>query len=490
MNLVQESLLKWIDEQEEHDRLTAYNDYYNYYYGDVDLMQYLPSKIKESMKQELKVVANFCKLIVDAKVQYLTGKPCQIVVSGSRDADPGDPRIKEAERDLYHIYNLETNAMLQENMGKLVNITSMKGDAFIKLYHDPEIPIEHWNILDQIQIRVLNPSHVFPKYKDDDYQQIEYTAIKTQDFDDIGNPVMKLQVFYRDHVDFYETKGKANTQAVMYELVDTQDNPDGFIPIQHVKNTVSDLAYGVSDIHVVKDFQNAIYKAFTDLLCTMDQDAFQRLWTAGVLSTPGKQIEMSPGSVIEFADSDASLNVIQPADMAGFLNVIDKLVDSMLMVAQIPKVAAGRADGGGLSGYALRVQYIPLESKASPLREILRNQFRTLNSKIFKMIKRLSGGAIDYTDLESTLSFADGLPIDEISKTQNVIAKVTSSPPLMSQETGMQELGIEDTEEELRRIENEKQAEIYGSPSRISQEAGAVAQALSGTVISATPQVE
>jgi hypothetical protein len=52
----------------------------------------------------------------------------------------------------------------------------------------------------------------------------------------------------------------------------------------------------------------------------------------------------------------------------------------------------------------------------------------------------------------------------------------------------MQELGIEDTEEELRRIENEKQAEIYGSPSRISQEAGAVAQALSGVTISQNPQ--
>jgi len=271
-------------------------------------------------------------------------------------------------------------------------------------------------------------------------------------------------------------------------LVDEQDNPDGFIPIQHVKNTVSDLAYGVSDIHVVKDFQNAIYKAFTDLLCTMDQDAFQRLWTAGVLSTPGKQIEMSPGSVIEFADSDASLNVIQPADMAGFLNVIDKLVDNMLMVAQIPKVAAGRADGSGLSGYALRVQYIPLESKASPLREILRNQFRTLNSKIFKMIKRLSGGAIDYTDLEATLEFQNGLPVDDLTNTQNVIA--LKGAGIISTETAQQMVNIEDTEEELRRIENEKQAEIYGSPNRISQEAGAVAQALSGTVISATPQVE
>jgi hypothetical protein len=106
------------------------------------------------------------------------------------------------------------------------------------------------------------------------------------------------------------------------------------------------------------------------------------------------------------------------------------------------------------------------------------------------MIKRLSGGAIDYTDLEATLSFADGLPVDEIANTQNVIAKVTSSPPLMSQETGMQELGIEDTEEELRRIDNEANKEIYGSPSRISEEAGAVAQALAGVEISTTPQVE
>lgn len=488
MNLVQESLLKWIDEQEEHDRLISYREYENYYYGNVDLLALLPVKIKEALKQELRIVADFCKLVVDAKVQYLTGKPCSIIVTAGSNGDPNDPRIKDAERVLYYIYNLESNAMLQENMNKLVNITSMKGDSFIKLYQDIDMDKSGEDFLDQIQIRVLNPSHVFPKYKDDDYQQIEYIAIKTQSFDENGNPIMKMQVFYRDRVEFYELKNVNNSQSSYWELINTQDNPDGFIPIHHIRNNVSDLAYGVSDLLVAKDFQDAINKTVTDLLCTMDQDAFQRLWTAGVLSKPGKPIDMSPGSVIEFADADAKLSVIEPADISSYLNTLEKLIDYMLMVCQIPKVAAGSADGSGLSGYALRVQYIPLENKAAPLREILRNQFRSLNTKIFKMIYRLSNGNMDYRNLNATIEFEDGLPIDELSNTQNVIA--LKGAGLISTETGMQMIHIEDTEEELRRIENEANAEIYGTPQRITQEANAVVTALQGVNVSATPKTE
>jgi len=219
----------------------------------------------------------------------------------------------------------------------------------------------------------------------------------------------------------------------------------------------------------------------------MDQQAFQRLWTAGAIA--GKEpINMSPGSVIEFLDADSSLHVIEPGAPDSYLAVLTELIDDMLMVCQIPKVAAGRADGGGLSGYALRVQYLPLESKASPLREILRNQFRSLNNKIFNIIYRLSGNMVDYRDLEATVDFQDGLPIDEVTDTQNVIA--LKGAGIISNETAMQRVHIEDTKEEQKRIDNETNAEIYGSPSRVTQEANAVANALQGVTVAATPQEE
>lgn len=486
--MVQESYLRWLYDQEHSERIRSYEQFERYYDGDFDLDALLPEKVKNALKQELSISANFCKAIVDAKMEYLCAKPCSLAVSGNPYGvvnDEVEARIGECERDLYHIYNHEYNSLLDENMGKLITICAKKGDVFLKLYHDDTIPVDQaWGILDQIQIRVLDPQYVFPKYREDDYQRLEYVIIKTPYLDEDGAPYMKAQVFYPDRVEFYDEVSENNTQYTTWELVDTQDNPDGFIPIQHIKNGVSDLQYGVSDIRDIIELQNGINKTITDLFVSMDYTAFQRLVISGALAEKGQKINMSPGGIIQLLDPESKVTTIEPGDVTAFLQPLDKFIDILHKISKVPKIAFGGAEGGVPSGYALRVQYMPLELKCSPLREIIKNQFNVLNAKILKMLRRL--GYADYTDLEAKLEFNDGLPVDDTAVTDDTIK--LKEARLISTSNAMKRVGVEDTEEEQELIDQESfQEESFGI-GRVATEAGVVAQALQGATITAEAQ--
>ena len=491
MNMVQESYLAWLSGQEESERIEAYKQCENYYNGEFDLEELPPERVRKALQQELSISANFCKAIVDAKMEYLCSKPCSLVVSGNAYGEVNEKtqaRIGECERDLYHIYNHEYNSLLDESMGKLVTICGKKGDVFVKLFHDDTIPVDAtWGILDQIQIRVLDPQYVFPRYRDDDYQRLEYVIIKTPSLDEDGTPIMKAQVFYPDHVDFYEDVSENGSQISNWELVATQENPDGFIPIQHIKNGVSDLQYGISDIRPIIDLQNAINKTITDLFVSMDNTAFQRLVISGALSKPGAKINMSPGNVLELLDPESKVTTIEPGDVSAFLQPLEKFIDILHKIAKVPKIAFGDDSGGGTpSGYALRVQYMPLELKSSPLREIIKNQFNVLNAKILKMLNRL--GYADYTDLEASLEFNDGLPVDDAAVTDDTIK--LKEARLISTPSAMKRVGIEDAEEEQKLIDEESFQEDTFGIGRVSTEAGIVAQALQGATITAEAQPE
>jgi SPP1 family phage portal protein len=448
MNLVHESFLRWLHHQRYHERLSNYAIYDAYYNGDhsVDI----PPKVKAALESELGTVNNYCRVVVDSAVEYICSREIGIEV---RHDGMNQAEADKAERLLYDVY--ESNGLLFEEMLKAITIVGKKGDVFLKLY------IEN----DEIKIRVLRPDICFPRYRSDDYKEMIYCVVQWFDEDESSDgKKWKAEVFRPDVIEYYElSDGSVNApfqvfQQSEWRLMNVQDNVLGFIPIIHIKNTVDDLEFGVSDIQVMTDLQDALNKVMTDMLLTMDNQAFQRVVIFGGQTPKGHKISMDPGSVIEVPNENGNLQVINGADIMPFIQAMDKIVDQICAVTSIPRIALAKSDGGAVSGYALRLHYMPLEHKCKKKEIMLKNRFCELNRMIFKAAELLGMG--NYTGFKTRMQFIGGLPVDEQSQMQ--VHEMELLNKIKSRRKIMEERGIEDIEAEMTQIEAESKNGIIG----------------------------
>ena len=147
------SFLSWIAAEGRHERFDYYDRYSAYYNGDHDVN--LPPKIKAALEQELAVVSNMCKPVVDLTVQFLVGEPVSIDVT----QDGRNTALSEwGEMLLYRVY--KRNRLLYANMIRLLRSMGKKGDSFLKFY------VQN----DDMRVAVLRPESVFPKYRGDGEQ--------------------------------------------------------------------------------------------------------------------------------------------------------------------------------------------------------------------------------------------------------------------------------------------------------------------------------
>jgi len=451
MNMVQESFLRWLHNQRNHERLNNYIVYDGYYNGDHEVD--IPPKVKAALGSELGTVCNYCRVVVDSAVDYICGGELGIEVkpTGNQDQDAAS----EAEALLYSIY--EANQLLYEEMLKSVTLMGKKGDVFLKLYMEDN----------EIKVRVLRPDICFPRYRSDDYKEMLYCAIKwfdEEETEDVSRGDLdstrlktqdggkwKAQVFRPDVVEYYELDETNETEYSEWKLIHVEENILGFIPVIHIKNTVDDLEFGISDLQVMTDLQDALNKTVTDMLLTMDNQAFQRVFIFGGQASKGQELSMEPGIITEVPSESSRIEVVQAADIAPFIQATKEIVNQICAVSGIPATAFSRPEGGPISGYALRLHYIPLERKCSKKKIILKNRFEELNKMIFAAAKLLGTG--DYTGFSTRIRFTGGLPIDEEAQMQ--VHEMELRDKIKSRRTVMQERGIEDVKAEMAEIEAE-----------------------------------
>lgn len=475
MNMVQESFLHWLHYQRNHERLSNYVVYDSYYNGDHEVD--IPPKVKAALESELGTVDNYCRIVVDSAVDYICGGEIGIEVRQPKTSVPqrGQDAVSKAEALLYDVY--AANQLLYEEILKIATIMGKKGDVFLKLYIEDK----------QIKIRVLRPDTCFPGYRLDDYKEMQYCAIKW--FDEGGSAdysssmlsgipgnrqdtsllkrelyspndskrkLWKAQVFRPDVVEYYELGETAETEYSQWKLIGIEKNMLGFIPVIHIKNSVDDLEFGVSDLQVMTDLQDALNKTVTDMLLTMDNQAFQRLFVFGGQSPKGHEISMEPGMITEVPNENGRLEVVPAADIDHFIQAMREIVDHICIVTSMPRSVFSKSEGGPMSGYALRIHYVPFERKCMKKEIILKNRLAELNRMIFAAAKLLGMG--DYTGFRTKMQFTSGLPIDEEVQTQ--VHEMELRNKIKSRRTIMQERGIEDVDAEMAQIEAEAASEV------------------------------
>lgn len=446
MGMVKQSYLEWLNRQEVSQRLTNYNTYDSYYNGDMDVD--IPEKVKTALESELGTRLNYCRVVVDTPVDYMFGG----------GTGPGVPRCielkyhgeLEAEKFLLDIFN--ENKMLDANVFKLATIMGKKGDVFLKISV----------VENKIKINVMRPDMVFPRYLTDDYEVMKYCIVKWfEEYDtkeDEG--ILKAVVYSPETIEQYQLlevdkNGSASmipSQASNWNLVKTEENLLGFIPIVHIRNTIDDYEFGVSDLQVMLDLQDALNKTVTDMLLTMDQQAFQRIWIWGAQSPKGKQISMEPGTITENPNAEGRLDVIQATNISPFIDVMKAIRDEILTVTNTSKLPVVEQEvSHPSSGFALQVKLIPLERKCSRKKIAISNGLKELSKMIFKASEIIGGP--DYTGYIPEFIFMGGMPVDEQARVQ--VDSMYLSGGIKARERVMRDAGVEDPVAEMKAIEKD-----------------------------------
>jgi len=447
--LTEKAFQTWIQEAETHPRLANYDKFNDYWLGNYDDIVF-PAKVEAMLGVDISVKANMCFPIINIKTQFVLGTGVTIEASG---ADATDEQITESERWLTDVY--ENNKLLYNNMLKLIRTTAIKGDGFARISMPDEDA--EGDLKDNIKVRVLNPSLVFPKYMSDDYEEMELCAIKTFDVNDLGVFEWTAQVWYEDVIQIYKldtTDPTLDAKAAVetdheWWLQDTLDNEFGFIPVVHFPNLISDQEFGVSDLHNVTTLQAALLKYLTDQAITADYQAYKRIFVIGAMTAQGKQWDVSPGTVTEIPDPNAKVTEIEAGDLKAFIDAADQTIDLMMIVTQTPAIALGRSDGGVPSGYSLEVQYLPLKAKTQETVAILQAGFQELNRMLFK----IGESEVGSENVKADVIFSGGLPLDKATLVEQHEIQINNRT--LSRASAMKEEGVADVEAEQELIDSE-----------------------------------
>lgn len=483
LDLLARSFAHWIYHQDNVERIESYKKYEKYYRGDFDY--YVPPKIKEALGSDFRVIANYPKTIVNKAVGYLCGKPLVIKVKPDlfeiEEIEDENERLqrkqeilkeaKNIERFLYQVYR--ANQFLKQSVIKLIRIQGKKGDVFVKVYPDYKDPDN------PIKLRVLTPDIVFPKYKDDDIQTLEYVAIVIDRIDENGRPYKYAQVFWDDVIVEY----KQGLGEKVWTEIDRHPNEIGMIPIVHIKNTEDDKLWGESDIEPIMTLVDAICKAFTDMTANADYQSFQRVFTTGNNEDydddkkQDKQQEVGPGVRTNLPDPEAQVHVVDPVDPQGIIEIIKTLREEISIHSRVPQVAWGKADGtGAVSSLALRIHYQPLHDKCDEKETLAANGLQQANRIIFAYHKLLTGE--DFTEYETEIDFVTSMPVDRLE--EQTIRTQRINNKTLSRESAMIEEGIEDPESELEKIRAEQDIENDAYGRRVDREVEEELEALLG----------
>jgi hypothetical protein len=141
---------------------------------------------------------------------------------------------------------------------------------------------------------------------------------------------------------------------------------------------------------------------------------------------------------------------------------IDRLIEMILVTAEIPAVALGKGgDAGtsGASGLAIRFRLNSLLAKIKRKRKYYEKGLK----KVFLIAQHLEAvvGVADYEITTPKLTFTDGLDKDELQEA-NLVAIRTGGAVTMSQKTAIMKLdGLteEQADAEIKRIEEEQAAQ-------------------------------
>ena len=161
--------------------------------------------------------------------------------------------------------------------------------------------------------------------------------------------------------------------------------------------------------------------------------------------------------IVELPNEMGSIQTLPQSSPAGFLYVIDSIIDQIAGVTSVPRSFFVNDRGIPASGYALSIHYSSLKQKCNEKMAHIRGALRNMNWLILALAESLGWveeGSMQ--GLKTKIHFPGGLPKDELLQMQ--LLGMEMGYGLKSRITAMEERGTENIPEEIARLNAEQSA--------------------------------
>ncbi|WMU08107.1 hypothetical protein vBCtySFA70_00003 [Clostridium phage vB_CtyS-FA70] len=430
----------------------------------------------------LYVSVNIAGLICKKSADFLFGEAVQIK-AGNGDSTP--------EQEAFDRFVEDNNLNILTYESALAN--AYRGDSFIKVRYGQEYGGELPPQLDpsKVIIESVDPEHVYPETSVYNKNKIiaYHIAVPVKvNVDDEECWQLFIESHYAGRIEYrvyniavIETEYRGGYYEVtgwkiLDEVVEGRSIVYTGVPVPlvvHIPNYGTDDDWeGLDDITEHMAIFDEINNRLTQIADILDKHADPAMAVpSGILGEDDEgnaTFRVAQDKVFEVVGKDDVIPqyITWNGQLQHAFSELDKLIDLLLVTAEIPAVAVGRGDSGtsGTSGLAIKWRMNSLLAKINRKR-----QYYAKGLKQVMALAELLENAVGDTDYEFTmpqLTFHDGLPKDD-SEEATVMNIRTGGAKTLSQKTAimrMENMTEEQAEVEIERINTEAEEAMQRSP--------------------------
>ncbi len=424
-------------------------------------------------KDLLYISVNLAGIICKKSADFLFGEELS-VLAGKGSNSPEQLALNRFMEENH------MNIMLYENA--LTN--SYAGDTFIKVRYGQEYAGELPPEIDEPRVIIenVNPETVFPETVAWDKSKIKIYHIALPIYDEeekqwylnveshkAGMIVYTQYTMTPIHYNIDQVPERFEITGIVegagYQVATGISMP----LVVHVPNlSTSDTWEGMDDLTEIHPLLDEINNRVSQIADILDKHSNPAMAVpSGLLdvdSDGNAQFRVAYDKVFEVMGKDDVIPqyITWNGQLLEAFQELDRLVDMVLTVAEIPAVALGKGDSGtsGSSGLAIKWRMNSLLAKVNRKKQYYSKGIK----QVFYIAQKLEEvlGIADYSYTTPVLHFQDGLPKDEMEQA-NIMSIRTGGAKTMSQKTAIMHLNNmteEQAEVEIQRIKEEEESSM------------------------------
>lgn len=418
------------------------------------------------------VSLNLAGIICKKSADMLLGEAVQVSAGKRDDSEEQKALDRITAQNYLNIINYESALS-----------SSIKGDSFYKIRYGQESQGQLPQELDpsRVIIENLKAETVYPETSPYDDRKIQVYHVCIPYFDREAD-IWKLYVESHSagKIVYHEYKltvaqtdkyGNAVKWQIDKQLGQALEEYTGIaLPlIVHVPNFATDSWMGQDDLSEHKSLFDEINNRLTSIASILDKHSDPAIAVpAGLMETDenGNPIfNVGREKVFEMMDKDDIIPkyITWNGQLQEAYSELDRLIDNLMVSAEIPPVALGKSDSGtsGATGLAIRLRMNPLLSKINRKRQYYDKALKQVYY-IAQELEKVANDKYQYETVMPVLKFSDGLPKDEMQEA-NIMAVRTGGQPTISQKAAIMQLTgktEEQADAEIERISAERAGEL------------------------------
>lgn len=424
-------------------------------------------------KELLYISVNLAGIICKKSADFLFGEELT-VMAGKGENTPEQEALNRFMEENH------MNIMLYENA--LTN--AYCGDTFIKVRYGQEYAGELPPEIDEPRVIIenVNPETVYPETVAWDKSKIKAYHIALPMYDEESKQwylnVESHKAGKIEYIQYTITPIQYNTDQVpeRFEITGIVEGSSFEVAtgvpmplVVHVPNlSTSDTWVGIDDLtelHPLLDEVNNRLSQISDILDKHSNPAMAV--PSGLLDMDengNAQFRVAYDKVFEVMGKDDVIPeyITWNGQLQEAFTELDKLIDLILTISEIPAVALGKGDSGtsGSSGLAIKWRMNSLLAKVNRKKQYYSKGIK----QVFYLAQKLEEvlGIAEYTFTNPVLNFQDGLPKDEMEQA-NICNIRTGGAKTMSQKSAIMLLNNmteEQAEAEIERIKEEEESSM------------------------------